>query len=63
MNEDQETEINIVSSPLRIPLKEVETICKSLKNGKSLGPGDIPAELIKAGTHKLFNLGSYLRTV
>ncbi|XP_063920769.1 uncharacterized protein LOC135135606 [Zophobas morio] len=39
---------------MRISLKEVEPICKSLKNGKYPGPGDIPTELITAGTNMLY---------
>lgn len=42
------------ASPLRINNYEVKNICRSLKNGKSPGPGNIPPELIKYGTEKLF---------
>lgn len=32
----------------------MKKICKLLKNGKSPGPGDIPAELIKCGADGLY---------
>ena len=47
------TNINIISSPIRLTQKEVEEACRSLKNGKSPGPGDIPNELLKIGTKTL----------
>lgn len=53
--ENNVIEINVESSPFRVTRKEVTDICRSLKNGKSPGPGDIPAELIKIGTEKLYD--------
>ncbi|XP_057663198.1 uncharacterized protein LOC130898146 [Diorhabda carinulata] len=47
--------INIITSPLRITIKEVKDVCQSLKNRKSPGAGQIAPELIKNGTEKLFS--------
>lgn len=47
-------QIRTASSPLRIHTKEVKLICQSLKSRKSPGPGNIPPELLKHGTEKLY---------
>lgn len=41
--------VRLIGSPIRVNEREVETICKQLKNGKSPGPGNIAPELIKYG--------------
>lgn len=47
--------VNIIASPLRIKAKESECICREIKSGKATSSGEIPAELIKYGTDKLYN--------
>lgn len=46
--------VQVSASPIRISGKEVKEICSKLKNRKAPGPGDIPAELVKYGTPKLY---------
>ncbi|XP_030765487.1 uncharacterized protein LOC115889574 [Sitophilus oryzae] len=47
-------QIRTAASPLRINTKEVKQICQTLKSRKSPGPGEIPLELLKYGTDKLY---------
>lgn len=54
LNNSDTSNVNILASPLRVTTKEVEEVCKSLKKNKAPGPGNIPAELIKYGTTKLY---------
>lgn len=49
-----ENEMSFSASPIRIQVKEVTDACQRLKNRKAPGPGNIPGELIKYGTKKLF---------
>lgn len=53
-NNKNEEQIRVMTSPLRITVREVKEICKTLKNGKAAGPGEIPGELIKYGTEQLY---------
>lgn len=52
--EPEHQNINVIGSPVRLNIEEIERVCKTLKNGKAAGPGDIPGELLKCGTDKLF---------
>lgn len=47
-------EIRTLASPIRVKSAEVKQICQNLKNRKSPGPGNIPPELLKYGTDKLY---------
>jgi len=53
-DENVQPNIHTAASPIRITTSEVAKACKDLKNGKAPGPGNIPAELIKNGTSKLY---------
>ncbi|XP_072384738.1 uncharacterized protein [Diabrotica undecimpunctata] len=48
------TEVNIEGEDITIQVIEIGKAIKELKNIRSPGPGDIPAELIKCGSQKLF---------
>lgn len=48
------TNISISTSSVRKSIKEVKDVCNGLKTRKSPGPNNIPAELIKFGTQKLY---------
>lgn len=52
--EPENDRVQISASPIRISVKEVREVCTKLKNRKAPGPGDIPAELVKYGTTKLY---------
>lgn len=63
LNEDRQeftttgyADVNITTqgTPVTINTREVEDVCQQLKNGRSPGPGNIPAELIKYGSDKLY---------
>jgi hypothetical protein len=41
-------------SPIRLKVTETRTICKSIKYGKSAGPGGIPGELLKYRSEELY---------
>lgn len=51
------TQRHLIRSPRGSPTvrtNEVKEIRENLNNGKATGPGNIPAELIKYGTEKLY---------
>lgn len=54
LEDDSPNRVHVSASPIRIRTKEVKDVCTTLKNRKAPGPGDIPAELIKYGTQKLY---------
>jgi len=54
MNDNLNQNINISTSPIRITTKEVKESCREMKSKRAPGPGNIPAELLKYGSEKLY---------
>ena len=62
-NEMITKETTIEDKSITVTTEEVETAVKKLKTGKAAGPGNIPAELLKNASQKLYKMIAQLFTI
>lgn len=53
--QDRTPNIGVRGSLIKLTIAEIKEVCKTLKNGQAPGPGNIPGELVKYGSEKLYH--------